>query len=325
MQPFQAFLNDTRKRPLGLRIFGYFVSVGMHGPPVTLFMVSWLTQTLLLGGGAFDLAMPQNETVLYRVPVQLDAFFPGITAPGTGGGSTTGGGSGTGRRGASGPVKRRARRPLIQPEPGKSKLVLAVKPAAVGPEEHVEEDAGHQGPGGNGLGGLSGQGTGLGSGGPGGDGHGPGGLGLLAAREPRTKTRPRPRVKEDTGNDSIEEAFGSDDEQVVGAPLQGRPTRVSMDYAAYLRTYENFPSLPDACWPPGRTTNAVLVEVCVSERGTVNDVVVRQSAGNDTDAFLMQAIRSWRYRPRLVSGSPRPFCHPIRIVYKKELRFDRRW
>ncbi len=326
MLPFQAFLNDTRARPLGLRIFGYFVSLSVHAPPATAFVVSWLTQALLLGGGSYDLASPQKEALLYRVPVHMDSYFPGLSAPGSGGGSATAGGSGRERRGASGPVKRRSRRPLALPSESKSQTVLAVKPTAIGPEEHVEDDAAHHGPGGNGLGGVSGDGTGIGSGGPGGDGHGPGGEGVLAAREPRTKSRPKePKVVEDEGTASLEEAFGTDDVQVVGVPLPGRPSRVSMDYAAYLRTYESFPSLPEVCWPPGKTTNTVMVEVCVTERGTVNDVVVRQSAGNDTDGFLINAIRSWRYRPRLVSGSPRPFCHPIRIVYKKELRFDRRW
>ena len=325
MLPFQAFLTDKRTRPLGLRYLGYVASVGIHAPPATIFVISWLTQSLLLGGGSYELP-PVTDPVVYRVPIALDAFFPGLAGRGSGGGSPTAGGAGNDRRGAAGPVKRRARRPLIMPRRGKSQQVLAATPAAIGPDEHVDEDVGHHGPGGNGFGGLHGSGMGTGSGGPGGDGHGPGGIGVLAAREPRLKPRPRIKVVEDDGGgDALEEAFGADDEGVVGTALTGRPTRVSMDYAAYLRTYESFPSLPEACWPPGRTTNALLVEVCVSERGTVNDVVVRQSAGADTDSFLSTAIRSWRYRPRLVAGSPRPFCHPIRIVYKKELRFDRRW
>jgi hypothetical protein len=327
MQPFQAFLTDTRTRPLGLRYVGYFVSLGVHAPPATVFVMSWLTQALLLGGGMYDLPTSLNETVYYRVPIALEAHFPGLSGSGSGGGSPTAGGAGKDRRGAAGRVRHRARRPLVlHPHRKQTTHVLAAKPAAIGPEEHVEDDAGINGPGGHGIGGLNGNGNGIGNGGPGGEGDGPGGMGVLAAaREPRTK-RPRPKVVDDKGDDqSLEEAFGQDDVTEVGAPLVDRPTRVSMDYAAYLRTYESFPSLPEACWPPGRTTNALLVEVCVTERGTVNDVVVRQSAGTDTDAFLSKAIRSWRYRPRMVSGSPRPFCHPIRIVYKKELRFDRRW
>ncbi len=326
MQPFQAFLTDTRTRPLGLRYIGYLISLGMHAPPVTVFAMTWLTQTLLLGGGMYDLPLSKNDAVYYRVPVALDAHFPGLVGHGAGGGSPTGGGSGNERRGASAHVRHRARRPLMLPAHRRaSASVLAEKPAIIGPEEHVEEDAGLNGHHGEGLGGLVGNGTGIGHGSPGGEGDGPGGEGVLAAREPRTKRTPKPKVLEDKGDDSLEEAFGPDDEAVVGKPLADRPSRVSMEYAAYLRTYESFPSLPEACWPPGRTTNALLVEICVTERGTVKDVVIRQSAGNDTDDFLAKAIRSWRYRPRVVAGSPAPFCHPIRIVYKKELRFDRSW
>ena len=325
MKPFQAFLTDTRTRPLALRYFGYFVSISMHAPPVTVFAMTWLSQALLLGGGMYDLPTTKNDAVYYRVPVALDAHFPGLSGHGAGGGTPTGGGFGHEHRGASAHVRHRARRPLMLPSHRRtSATVLAEKPAVIGPDEHVEEDAGLNGHGLLGLGGLVGNGTGIGNGSPGGEGDGPGGDGVLAAREPRTK-RARPKVHDDKGEDSIEEAFGLDDEGVVGAPLADRPSRVSMEYAAYLRTYESFPSLPEACWPPGRTANALLVEVCVSERGTVNDVVVRQSAGSDTDDFLTKAIRSWRYRPRVVGGSPRPFCHPIRIVYKKELRFDRSW
>jgi hypothetical protein len=326
MQPFQAFLTDTRTRPLGLRYLGYLISLGVHAPPVTVFAMTWLTQTLLLGGGMYDLPQSKNDAVYYVVPIALDAHFPGLHGPGGGGGSPTSGGAGKERRGAAAHVRHRARRPLMLPAHRRtSTSVLAEKPAVIGPEEHVEEDGGLNGLGGHGVGGLAGNGTGIGHGSPGGEGDGPGGDGVLAAREPRTK-RARPRVLEEKGSeDSLEEAFGPDDETLVGKALTDKPSRVSMEYAAYLRTYESFPSLPEACWPPGRTTNAVLVEICVTERGTVNDVVVRQSAGADTDDFLTKAIRSWRYRPRLVAGSPRPFCHPIRIVYKKELRFDRSW
>jgi TonB family protein len=98
-----------------------------------------------------------------------------------------------------------------------------------------------------------------------------------------------------------------------------------MNYAAYLRTFDRFPTLPDSCWPPGRQTNAVLLEICVSERGDVNDVVIRQSAGDEVDAYVRESVRTWRYRPRMVKGTPMPFCHPIRVVYTRTQPWDRRW
>jgi hypothetical protein len=173
--------------------------------------------------------------------------------------------------------------------------------------------------------GGSGEGAGAGAGqsGPGGEGVGPGGRGIMKAPEPNPGKGPRPRGKgratkdEETGRE-----FEGDDEGVVGAPLVGRPSRISMEHAEYLRTYDHYPApLPESSWPPGRTANTFLVEVCVSERGDVKDVYVRQGSGGDADAMLTKGIKSWRYRPWLVMGIPRPFCHPIRIVYKREVGF----
>jgi TonB family protein len=212
--------------------------------------------------------------------------------------------------------------------PPRGPAVVTVRAQAVA----LPLDDGHSDEGGHGSSGHSdgaglgqGKGTGLGESGLGGEGNGPGGLGMPLVRE-RSAGKSE-RAKKPGPEEGLDEGdFGSDDPEVVGSPLPGRPARISMDHAAYLRTYEIFPSpLPDSCWPPGRVANSMLVEICVSERGEVTDVVVRQSAGNDADSFLINAIRSWRYRPRLVMGSARPFCHPIRIVYKRELPFNRRW
>jgi hypothetical protein len=206
-------------------------------------------------------------------------------------------------------------------------VTVRAQPVALAVGDDGDDDAGVGGLGGHGDGnGLGhGDGMGLGRGGPGGEGNGPGGLAMAAARERsagKSKKADKPAAEE--GDE--EGDFGDDDESYVGTPLVGRPARISMDHAAYLRTYEVFPSpLPDSCWPPGRVANSMLVEVCVTERGDVSDVVIRQSAGSDADTFLSSAIRSWRYRPRLVMGSPRPFCHPIRIVYKRDIPFNRRW
>ena len=324
--PFEAFLGDARKRPTGLRVFGYLVSLSLHGPPVTLFVVTWLTRALLVGGG-LELPDPRQEVVYYQVPVALATTFPGF-GQGTGpvGGISSAGGNGVDRRGNAGRAKRRTRRPIHLPR-GSSKLVMKAQAVPLTFDSGDEQDdGGGGGAGGNheGTGLGQGSGTGLGRGGPGGEGNGPGGLGLAAALE-RSIGKSQRATKRGPEEGLDEEDFGIDDETFVGTPLPGRPSRISMDHAAYLRTYEIFPSpLPDSCWPPGRVANAMLVEVCVTERGDVSDVVIRQSAGADADSFLTGAIRSWRYRPRLVMGSPRPFCHPIRIVYKRDLPFNRR-
>jgi hypothetical protein len=87
--------------------------------------------------------------------------------------------------------------------------------------------------------------------------------------------------------------------------------------AAYLRTYETFPTLPDSSWSWGKRTYAFMMKVCVAESGHVDEVVIQRGSRPDLDAHLAAAIRTWRYRPWIVSGSARPFCHPLRITYSR--------
>jgi hypothetical protein len=85
--------------------------------------------------------------------------------------------------------------------------------------------------------------------------------------------------------------------------------------AAYYRTYEVFPGMPESFWYGGVTNFLLAIEVCVTVDGAVSNITFQQSANEDVDRLVGNAIRSWRYRPRIVGGSPRPFCHPIRIEY----------
>jgi hypothetical protein len=327
--PFEGFLGDARARPSGLRMFGHLVSFALHAPPLTLFAVAWLTRALLVEGGNFELPEPENEVVYYQVPVALLTTFPGLGAKaGVGGGVPTAGGAGVERRGAIGPGRRRTRRPLLFPRDNQRVKTVAISKALSGGSEFL--DGADDGTEGFGLGGAGGAGTGAGSGagqsGPGGEGHGPGGMGSVKAPEPnhgqgRKVGRGKATRDEESGRE-----FQGDDEGVVGAPLSGRPTRISMDHGNYLRTYDVYPSpLPESCWPPGRIANTFLVEVCVGERGDVNEVKVRSSPGGDGDAVLTRSIRTWRYRPLLVAGFPRPFCHPIIINYKRDIGFAGRF
>jgi hypothetical protein len=87
--------------------------------------------------------------------------------------------------------------------------------------------------------------------------------------------------------------------------------------AAYLRTYETFPSLPDGSWSWRKKSYVFFLQVCVADNGLVDEVVIQRGARPDLDAYLASAIRTWRYRPWIVSGSPRPFCHPLRITYSR--------
>lgn len=92
------------------------------------------------------------------------------------------------------------------------------------------------------------------------------------------------------------------------------PPSISPREASYLRTYETFPSLPRSLWVLGRKYH-VLVEVCVTDGGRVAGVQVRSGATPELDRTLVSAMRSWRYRPYIVGGSARPFCHLMKMEY----------
>jgi TonB family protein len=361
VMPFDDFLGDPRSRPLKYRLLGYAASLALHGPPLGVCVAVWLTRALVLDH-ALDLPDYRRPHLsYYEVPVQLVNGIPGAGGTGAAGSSAAAlPGSDLGApKGKSGIGKRRSRRPLTLPLAHRRiHRPAPVKEIALGPEEFIGDDEGDawdSAGAGTGTDGVVGTGdaesgagrgkaqlaralTGTGAGVPG------VGLGLAAGlgtsdlrarmaawippeppHKENARMRSRARASDDAGDEVDEDGLAGDDQALVGSPLPGRPSRVSMNYAAYLRTYEPFPTLPDSCWPPGRTTNTVLLEICVSERGDVSDVVVRQSAGEEVDSYLTAAARTWRYRPRIVQGVPQPFCHPIRLVYTRALRFDQRW
>ena len=358
VMPFDGFLSDTRTRPLKFRLLGYGASLALHAPPLAVFVVMWLTRVLVLDHALELPDYRRSRIAYYEVPIHLvNGVFGAGTALSPSSASNAGSDLGA-PKGKSSIGKRRSRRPLVFPLVHRRvhRTPVAQKEIAIGPEELVGDDGdawdqdgsgsgveGSHGNGGGDLGGgvgkanlaLAAAGAGAGAAGRGAGAEGGQGNGSLEARlaawippelhKENARLRTKGRGAEDFGDEVDEEGLAGDDQALVGPPLAGRPHRVSMNYAAYLRTYEPFPTLPDSCWPPGRSTNTVLLEICVSDRGDVADVVVRESAGEEVDAYLTAAARTWRYRPRVVQGMPQPFCHPIRLVYTRALRFDQRW
>jgi TonB family protein len=82
-----------------------------------------------------------------------------------------------------------------------------------------------------------------------------------------------------------------------------------------LRTYDFFPPLPASQWTSDRPYLVVL-DVCVSGEGQVSDVALVRPASPSFDPVLLEAVRTWRYKPRLVGGSARAFCHVVAIKYE---------
>jgi len=100
----------------------------------------------------------------------------------------------------------------------------------------------------------------------------------------------------------------------AAAALPPEPIPISAGEAGYLRTYEAYPSLPRSLAVWGRVYS-VLAQVCVSDRGQVADVAIKHGAAPELDRAVTVAMRSWRYRPRMVAGAPRPFCHLIKLEF----------
>jgi hypothetical protein len=64
-------------------------------------------------------------------------------------------------------------------------------------------------------------------------------------------------------------------------------------------------------------TEYVLVfEVCVSRQGQVERVRFRPGADPRLEGLLKEAVFTWRYRPLLLQGVPRAFCHPVQVTYR---------
>jgi hypothetical protein len=149
----------------------------------------------------------------------------------------------------------------------------------------------------------------------------------LHAREPASTTLEPPAALAGreilaglTASTGVPSAF-----TLASGPRPGRPGgahpggngELTAGAAAYLRTYETFPSLPDTAWSWSERRHVFSLRVCVTGRGQVGDVLVDPGPRRDLGAFLAAAVRTWRYRPWLIAGSPRPFCHPLRITYSR--------
>ena len=93
------------------------------------------------------------------------------------------------------------------------------------------------------------------------------------------------------------------------------PSHVDPYIARSLRLYDVFPRIPE----PLRTTqgeHAMTVDVCVSERGQVSQVNITPGNVDLLVRALREAVQTWRYRPLMVAGTARPFCHVMRVVYR---------
>jgi hypothetical protein len=330
--PFEAFLSETHARPTRASRFGFMASIAVHGPPITIFVTTWLTHAMLIGSSGQLPDQPTRGT--YYIPISVYGQGPG--SGGTGPTATASGGTSTPgtrpRVGLTGRSGRAGRRGLVAPREIK-RLPAKATPwndpfmlgsyasndlhGAVGQTSGSGDDQ----PGtGNGSGsGGQGIGGGAGIGGRGGAGNGMLPTALERARSKETK----PSANRGQAHKATERPADGEEDLPIGTDLEiveddGRAMRaayISQDSAAYYRTHDDMPGLP--AWLAGHREYSMLFRICVSTEGTVSNVVVLKSANADADQVLCTAIEKWRYRPRIVDGVARPFCHPIRIVYSR--------
>jgi outer membrane biosynthesis protein TonB len=99
------------------------------------------------------------------------------------------------------------------------------------------------------------------------------------------------------------------------------PLFLSAGAAQALRVHDEFPELPDLLRRPG-AHHDVTATICVAETGAVTTVAFASTGTPLLEAALATAIRSWRYRPCLVAGVARPFCHDIAFAYRMAMSAD---
>lgn len=190
--------------------------------------------------------------------------------------------------------------PVIAPvEPPQQQLPAAATDEASGADDQPDEAAGTDALASNG------DEAGAGLGGSGSGGLGQGGIGTGGEGSGRGGRRPAELAGRVIGAGPPSEAVE-----------QRQVPYVSLQEATDLRQYDFFPRLPAAAWRspwPYR----VMLDVCVSASGSVSHAAFTRRASPALDPVVLSAVRTWRYRPRLVDGRATPFCHSVAIEYDR--------
>lgn len=277
---FQPFLDQSLHRPIRGR--GYLLSFVLHAVLALLIWLAW---------GRVEPGEPAIP-VLKQVAVSLRPQHPHRAPSLVGPEAPVPAAERPRRAGSSTSPSRGARAPLVPVAFAPVPQLLAAAPTVI--EDERDDEAGAPDDGvASGDAQSGGSGT---TGGPPGEGGNAG-------------SRPgRRRPIELFGR-----VVGGGRRQVIGP--QGLPY-ASLKEATELRTYDVFPPLPAAQWA-GDRPYAIVLDVCVSGEGQVSDVALVKPASRIFDPVVLEAVRTWRYKPRLVDGHARAFCHVVAIKYEQ--------
>jgi hypothetical protein len=275
---FQPFLDQSLQRPARGR--AYVVSLALHGLVAVLIWLAW---------GQGD---PEGAPGSVPVRVAASLHLPNLHRPALVGPEAPERAGPSAKVGASSPPRRPQARPAVvvslvpSPEPAPS--------APPGTEDEPEGQRDAPDPA------VDYGGTQAG---------GPGGTEGLAGEPGQADGRP--------GRRRPIQLFG----RVVGGGRREVRSPQGVPYAPLkestdLRTYDVFPPLPASQWTSDRPY-VVVLDVCVSGDGQVSDVALVKPASRIFDPVVLDAVRTWRYKPRLVDGEARAFCHVVAIKYEQ--------
>ena len=138
-------------------------------------------------------------------------------------------------------------------------------------------------------------------------------LDLRAAETPSTPAAPAATASADAGPPP-------DTATLTTAPTGASPAP-SASFAAAdsgvvapTAVYQPQPSVPPMLLDLVRRLHRPsVIEVVINERGTVDEVIVRQSVSSAYDTLLVAAARTWRYRPAMKDGVPVRFVSTVAI------------
>jgi hypothetical protein len=135
---------------------------------------------------------------------------------------------------------------------------------------------------------------------------------MRQARVTKTPSPPAPPPPAPVALTSAKDGRGASVEAAPARPAQ--PVHITSGVARALRIHDVFPRMPELLRLQQRT-ETVDAEICVSEQGSVS--AVRLRGGSATlEKVLREAMLQWRYRPLLLQGTARSFCHGVHLVYR---------
>jgi TonB family protein len=101
-----------------------------------------------------------------------------------------------------------------------------------------------------------------------------------------------------------------------GGAEGGVPGAVQPPVVDKLRLSGELPAYLPAARMAG-VQGLVIVKVCLTDGGEVDAARTRVLRGlPGLDDEVLSRVRTWRYRPHLVDGTPTPVCFPARFIFR---------